>query len=183
MMTAAVVGDQLLGVDIQLRQDAGSAKTENGEVRRPEKFYSTLCLKNVPRHGPKKNGELVCSFPCEQLGPHLTQCRLGQGLPPYQGVSWSILMVISMVNYWGRIRPFVRLWCSACICDEPSTLVATQACRRFRWVCVIESRKQCPACENNVSTGAAHGGLWSSALLTWPRSQWPIKSLRCHESH
>jgi len=25
-----------------------------------------------------------------ELGPHLTQCRLGQGLPPYQVASWSI---------------------------------------------------------------------------------------------
>ena len=25
-----------------------------------------------------------------ELGPHLTQCRLGQGLPPYQVGSWSI---------------------------------------------------------------------------------------------
>ena len=24
------------------------------------------------------------------VGPHLTQCRLGTGLPPYQAVSWSI---------------------------------------------------------------------------------------------
>jgi len=25
-----------------------------------------------------------------ELGPHLTQCRLGRGLPPYQVASWSI---------------------------------------------------------------------------------------------
>ena len=33
---------------------------------------------------------LLCPFPCEELGPHLTQCRLGRGLPPYQVASWSI---------------------------------------------------------------------------------------------
>jgi len=26
----------------------------------------------------------------EELGPHLTQCRLGRGLPPYQVAPWSI---------------------------------------------------------------------------------------------
>jgi len=33
---------------------------------------------------------LLCPFPWGELGPHLTQCRLGWGLPPYQVVSWSI---------------------------------------------------------------------------------------------
>ena len=34
------------------------------------------------RHGPKRGG-LLCPFR-GQLGPHLTQCGLGQGLPLYQ---------------------------------------------------------------------------------------------------
>jgi len=35
--------------------------------------------------------ELLCPFPGGgQLGPHLTQCHLGWGLPPYQVASWSI---------------------------------------------------------------------------------------------
>jgi len=40
------------------------------------------------RHGPKVGG---CT-PLEEgeLGPHLTQCRMGRGLPPYQVASWSI---------------------------------------------------------------------------------------------
>jgi len=33
-----------------------------------------------------KSGRLLCPFPCMWLGPHLTQCRLGRGLPPYQVV-------------------------------------------------------------------------------------------------
>jgi len=33
---------------------------------------------------------LLCPFPLGELGPHLTQHCLGQGLPPYQVVSWSI---------------------------------------------------------------------------------------------
>ena len=32
---------------------------------------------------------LLCSF-LGELGPHLTQCHLGQGLPPYQVASWYI---------------------------------------------------------------------------------------------
>jgi len=40
------------------------------------------------RHGPKSGG---CCAPFRgELGPHLTQCRLGWGLPPYQVASWSI---------------------------------------------------------------------------------------------
>jgi len=39
------------------------------------------------RHG-SKNGELLCPFPWGQLGPHLTQCRLGLGLPPY--MKWHL---------------------------------------------------------------------------------------------
>jgi len=27
---------------------------------------------------------LLCPFIGEGMGPYLTQCRLGQGLPPYQ---------------------------------------------------------------------------------------------------
>ena len=40
-------------------------------------------------HGPKSGG-LLCPFLWGELGPHLTQCRLGWSLPPYQVVSWSI---------------------------------------------------------------------------------------------
>jgi len=40
------------------------------------------------RHGPK-SGRLLCPFPWG-LSPHLTQCRLGRGLPRYQVASWSI---------------------------------------------------------------------------------------------
>jgi len=38
------------------------------------------------RHGPKIGG----LRPYGGLGPHLTQCRLGRGLAPYQVASWSI---------------------------------------------------------------------------------------------
>jgi len=41
------------------------------------------------RHRPKGGG-LLCPFCGGELGPHLTQCRLGWGLPPYQVASWSI---------------------------------------------------------------------------------------------
>ena len=36
------------------------------------------------RHGPKKWGGCA---PLGELGLHLTQCRLGRGLPPYQVAS------------------------------------------------------------------------------------------------
>ena len=39
------------------------------------------------RHGPKIGG--LCPF-WGELSPHLTQCGLGRGLPPYQVASWSI---------------------------------------------------------------------------------------------
>jgi len=32
----------------------------------------------------RKVGGLLCIFPWGKLGPHLTQCGLGRGLPPYQ---------------------------------------------------------------------------------------------------
>ena len=41
------------------------------------------------RHGTKSGGPAV-SLSVGELGPHLTQCRLGRGLPPYQVASWSI---------------------------------------------------------------------------------------------
>jgi len=39
------------------------------------------------RHGPKSEW-LLCPF-LGELGPNLTQCRLCQGLSPYQVASWS----------------------------------------------------------------------------------------------
>ena len=39
------------------------------------------------RHGLKTGGCVL--FLGVGLGPHLTQCRLGRGLPPYQVASWS----------------------------------------------------------------------------------------------
>jgi len=41
------------------------------------------------RHGLKSGGPL-CPFLRGGTGPYLTQCLLGQGLPPYQVASWSI---------------------------------------------------------------------------------------------
>jgi len=40
--------------------------------------------------GPKSGGEVVVSLSVGELGHHLTQCRMGRGLAPYQVVSWSI---------------------------------------------------------------------------------------------
>ena len=45
-----------------------------------------------PHNGrvPKWGGELLCLFwGVGELGPHLTQCGLGRGLPPYQVAHWS----------------------------------------------------------------------------------------------
>ena len=33
------------------------------------------------RHGPKRGGGRLCPFRGGELGPHLTQCRLGRGMP------------------------------------------------------------------------------------------------------
>ena len=41
------------------------------------------------RHGPKSRGAAVPPS-AGDLGPHLTQCRLGRGLPPYQVASGTI---------------------------------------------------------------------------------------------
>jgi len=38
----------------------------------------------------KHGGGLLCPFPRGEPGPHLTQCRLGRVLLPYQVASWSI---------------------------------------------------------------------------------------------
>jgi len=40
--------------------------------------------------GSKSRRGQLSPFPWRELGPHLTQCRLGRGLPPYQMASWSI---------------------------------------------------------------------------------------------
>jgi len=40
------------------------------------------------RHGPKIGG--LCPCLVGKLGPHLTQCSLGRGLPPHQVAFWSI---------------------------------------------------------------------------------------------
>jgi len=37
-----------------------------------------------------KEGSCCAPFVGKELGPHLTQCGLGRGLPPYQVASWSI---------------------------------------------------------------------------------------------
>ena len=37
-----------------------------------------------------QKGGLMCPYWTGELGPHLTQCGLGWGLPPYQVASWSI---------------------------------------------------------------------------------------------
>jgi len=37
-----------------------------------------------------KIGGLLCPLFGSELGPHLTQCSLGRGLPPCQVASWSI---------------------------------------------------------------------------------------------
>ena len=45
----------------------------------------------VPEQIGSKSWEgLLCSFPCRELGPHLTQRRLSRGLPRYQVASQSI---------------------------------------------------------------------------------------------
>jgi len=39
----------------------------------------------------QKLGEVaVPLFGCGELGPHVTQCGLGRGLPSYQVASWSV---------------------------------------------------------------------------------------------
>jgi len=42
------------------------------------------------RYGPKIGGEGLCPFGEGELGPHLTQCGHGWGLPGCQVSSWSI---------------------------------------------------------------------------------------------
>ena len=38
----------------------------------------------------RKMGDAAVLLSVGELGPHLTQCRLGRGIPPYQVASWSI---------------------------------------------------------------------------------------------
>jgi len=38
----------------------------------------------------RKVGMAAVPLSVGELGPHLTQCRLGRGVPPYQVASWSI---------------------------------------------------------------------------------------------
>jgi len=41
------------------------------------------------RHGPK-SGRGCCAHFCGELRPHLTQCRLGRGLPRYLRTKWHL---------------------------------------------------------------------------------------------
>jgi len=74
------------------------------------------------RHGPKSGG-LLCPFPWgRELGPHLTQCRLGQALPPHEVASWSIQQFhhnrhglkiggAAVPLFWGgAVCPFNTVW-------------------------------------------------------------------------
>jgi len=49
----------------------------------------------------------LCPFLGKELGPHLTQCGLGRGLPPCQVSSWSIqpLAAIDMGRKFGGLCP------------------------------------------------------------------------------
>jgi len=47
--------------------------------------YSRLATIHAP-----KSGSCCVPFLWVGSGPHLTQCRLGRGLPPYQVAFWSI---------------------------------------------------------------------------------------------
>ena len=42
------------------------------------------------KSGPKSGG-CCAPFRVEELGPHLTQCRLGRGLPPHEVVLWYLI--------------------------------------------------------------------------------------------
>ena len=52
-------------------------------------YYKTVNMSSaVAEMGDRaEKWGLLCSFPWGELGPHLTQCRLGRGLPPYRVVS------------------------------------------------------------------------------------------------
>jgi len=62
-----------------------------------------------PQHMGRKVGILCAPFRGGgELGPHLTQGRLGRGLPPYKVASWSIrLATVQMGRKWGCCAPFL----------------------------------------------------------------------------
>jgi len=58
------------------------------------------------RHGPKRGG---CCAPFDgELGPRLTQRRLGRGLPPYKVASSSI-QPFGHSGHWPKIRVYAPL--------------------------------------------------------------------------
>ena len=67
---------------------------DDAEAGRPRSYRVTvnkssavLRWATVPEQSGPKSGGLLCPFPWGELGLHLTQCSLGQGLPPYQVAS------------------------------------------------------------------------------------------------
>jgi len=55
-----------------------------------DEIYNSSAVAEMGNHGTAKWAEkwgLLCPFPWGELGPYLTQCHLGQGLPLYQVVS------------------------------------------------------------------------------------------------
>jgi len=55
-------------------------------------------------HGPKMG--VLFPFFWGELGPHLTQCGLGRGLPPYQVAYWS-------VERLPKITTALSIWCTS----------------------------------------------------------------------
>ena len=55
------------------------------------KWHPDPCSRLVTIDMGRKLGRRLCPhFGEEELGRHLTQCRLSRGLPPYQVASWSM---------------------------------------------------------------------------------------------
>jgi len=81
------------------------------------------------RHEPKREGAAV-PLSRGELGPHLTQCGLGQGLLPYQVASSSIQQFGHSRDgsktegcalfFWGSWVPIYRnvAWAEAYVCTK-----------------------------------------------------------------
>jgi len=97
-LSVQVLGDRLATIDIGqklgdcapfLQRGTGSSSVWPGP--RHTSIPSGILIHSAvwPQQTWAENEEL-CPFWGGELGPHLAQCGLGQGLPPYQLASWSI---------------------------------------------------------------------------------------------
>jgi len=116
----------------------------------------------------RKEGEAAVPLLRAELGPHLTQCDLGWGLPPYQVASWSI-------QPFGHNRHGPKIWGGGCApLGDPGPHLTIcrlgQGLHRYQ----VASWSIQPFCHNRHGPKIGEGRLCSIGGLGSPsNTMWP----------